>query len=119
METASFQGLAGTRTVHVVNVDQVAVQVAAVLHLQRERAVAEDAHVTLQLGWRRDLVGGRFRVVGHFGRPSAGTVQAGVVAALRGAVADVTSSLVAAVDALVIVRVGRFAPRARRYRRRR
>lgn len=40
---SSFLGTA----VHVVDVHQVAVQVAPILHLQGERAVAKDAHVTL------------------------------------------------------------------------
>lgn len=85
---------------------------ATVLSLQREGAVAEDAHVTLELRWRGDLVGGRFGVVGHLAQPGGVAIEAGVVTALRGAVADVTSSFVAAVDALVVLGVGSFAPLA-------
>lgn len=90
---------------------------ASVLHLQGERAVAEDAQVTLELRRRRDLVGGRFGVVGHLARPGAGAVEAGVVAALGRAVADVASPFVAAVDALVVLRIGGFAALAWKHQR--
>lgn len=95
-----------SRVVHVVDVDEMAVQVATVLHLQRERAVAEDAHVTLELCRCWDLFCGRFGVIGHLTRP--GAVEARVIAALRGAIADVTSPFMAAVDALVLLQVSRF-----------
>lgn len=90
---------------------------ASVLHLQRERAVAEDAQVTLERRRRRDLVGGCFGVVGHLTRPGTGAVEARVVAALGRAVADVASSFVAAVDALVVLRIGGFAALAWKHQR--
>lgn len=105
--------------VHVIDVDEVAVQVAPVFHLQRERTVAEDAQVTLQLCRCWDLVGGCFGVIGHLTRASAVAIEARVIAALRGAVADVTSSFVAAVDALVVLWISRFASLAWEHQRRR
>lgn len=107
------------RVVHVVDVDKMAVQVASVLHLQRKRTVAEDAHVTLELRRCWDLVGGCFGVVGHLTRPGAVAVEAGVVAAFGGAVADVTSPFVATVDALVVLRISGFASLAWEHQRRR
>lgn len=105
--------------VHVVHVDQVAVQVASVRHLQRERAVTEDAHVTLELCWRWDLVCGRFWVIGHLTGPGSSTVEAGVIAALRSTVADVTPSFMAAVDALVVLLISRSASLGREHKKRR
>lgn len=95
--------------VHIVDVDKVAVQVAAVLHLHGEGAVAENAHVTLELRRSRNFISGCFGVVGHLARPGAIAIEARIIAALRGAVADVTASFVAAVDAFVFLWVGRLA----------
>lgn len=114
---SSFRSLGAV--VHVVHIDQVAVQVASVCHLQRERAVTEDAHVTLKLSWRWDLVCGRFWVVGHLTRPGSSAVEARVIAALRGTVTDVTSSFMTAVDTLIILWISGSASLGREHKRRR
>lgn len=75
---------------------------APVLVLHGEGPIAEDAGVALELGGRGDFF------AGCPWSTAAGTVEARVVAALGGAVADVTSSFVAAVDPLIVLGVGRF-----------
>lgn len=111
--------LALGRVMHVVYIDQMAVQVAAVLHLQREVPVTEDAHVTLELRRRWDLICGRLGVVGHLSRPSAVSVETRVIAALGSAVTDVASTFVAAVDALIVLRISGFVSLTWKHQRRR